>query len=297
VSAVGGREPGPVVAGFDGSTSGEDALALARACARVLDVPLVVVTVHPGPAPIGSGRVDAEWVADRHHQAEKILDAARHLLADAQSVDYRVVASSSAAHGLHDVAEQFGASLIVVGSSSAAAEHRLFAGSTADRLLAGSRAPVAVAPAGMRTRDSGELRRIGVAYIDTPDGHAALDLAVRLAVRVGGATLTLYSVLVEEAELVMPVIGRDAEHAFAATAQESFQRALDMAVAGVPTQVPATGRILTGNVVDVLSEIDEVDVLFCGSRGYGPARRILLGGVSSRLVRQARSPVIVVPRA
>ena len=60
--------------------------------------------------------------------------------------------------------------------------------------------------------------------------------------------------------------------------------------------MPATGRILTGNVVDVLAELDEVDVLFCGSRGYGPARRVLLGGVSSQLVRQARSPVIVVPR-
>ena len=27
-------------------------------------------------------------------------------------------------------------------------------------------------------------------------------------------------------------------------------------------------------------------MLFCGSRGYGPARRVLLGGVSARLVRR-----------
>jgi nucleotide-binding universal stress UspA family protein len=255
-----------------------------------------VATVHPAPAPISSARVDAEWVADRHSQAEKILDAARHLLADVQPVDYRVVASSSAAHGLHDVAEEVGASLIVVGSSSRAAEHRLLAGSTADRLLAGSQVPVAVAPRGIRDRNVGVLRRMGVAYIDTPDGNAALDLAVRVAARVGG-TLTLYSVLAQEADVVLPVIGRDAEHAFVATAQESFQRALDVAIAGIPPEVSVSARILTGNVVQVLSELDEVDVLFCGSRGYGPARRILLGGVSSRLVRQARSPIIVVPRA
>jgi nucleotide-binding universal stress UspA family protein len=286
---------GPVVTGFDGTPSSEDALALARACARVLDTTLVVAAVHPAPAPISSARVDAEWVADRHQQAEKILDAARRLLADAGPVEYRVLASSSAAHGLHDIAEELGVSVIVVGSSHSAAENRLFAGSTADRLLAGSRAPVGVAPAGMRNRDVGVLRRIGVAYIDTPDGHAALDLAVRLAVRVR-ATLTLYSVLAVEAEVVMPVIGKDAEHAFAATAHESFQRALDEAIAGIPTDVPATGRILTGDVVHVLSELDEVDVLFCGSRGYGPALRVLLGGVSSRLVRRARSPIIVVPR-
>jgi nucleotide-binding universal stress UspA family protein len=286
---------GAVVAGFDGSPSAEDGLVLARACRRVLDAPLVVVTVHPAPAPIGAGRVDAEWTADRHHQAESILDAARRLLAGEDRVEYRVVASSSAAHGLHDIAAELSASVIVVGSSNAAAQQRLFAGSTAQRLLSGSPSPVGVAPAGWRHRDIGGLSRIGVAYIDTPDGHAALDVAVRLATR-AGASLELYSVLAEKAEVVLPVIGVDAEHAFAATAQESFQRALDLAVAGIPPEVPATGRVLTGNVVHVLSELDGVDVLFCGSRGYGPARQVLLGGVSTQLVRQARSPVIVVPR-
>jgi Universal stress protein family len=40
-----------------------------------------------------------------------------------------------------------------------------------------------------------------------------------------------------------------------------------------------------------------VDMLICGSRGYGPIRRVLLGGVSSPLIRQAQLPVTVVPRA
>jgi nucleotide-binding universal stress UspA family protein len=286
---------GPVVVGFDGSPSGEDALPLARACARVLDTTLVVATVHPAPAPISSARVDAEWVADRHRQAENILDTARRLLAGTYPAEYRIVASSSAAHGLHDLAEELDASMIVVGSSRAAREHRLFAGSTADRLLAGSQAPVGVAPAGLRNRDLGVPQHIGVAYIDTADGRAALALAVRLAARVG-ARLTLYTVVPDEAEVVLPVIGRDAEQAFAATAHESFQHTLDLAIAGLPAEVPATGQVLTGDIVHVLAELDEVDVLFCGSRGYGPARRVLLGGVSSRLVRQARSPIIVVPR-
>jgi nucleotide-binding universal stress UspA family protein len=34
-----------------------------------------------------------------------------------------------------------------------------------------------------------------------------------------------------------------------------------------------------------------------GSRGYGPLRAVLLGSVSSALVRSARSPLVVVPRA
>jgi len=101
-------ESGPVVAGFDGSTSGEDALALALWIARIVGVRAIVAAVHPSPAAISPARVDAEWVADRHRLAEQILDEARQLLgaagAAADQVEYRILASSSAAHGLHDLA-------------------------------------------------------------------------------------------------------------------------------------------------------------------------------------------------
>ena len=33
-----------------------------------------------------------------------------------------------------------------------------------------------------------------------------------------------------------------------------------------------------------------------GSRGYGPLKAVLLGGVSGQLIRSAACPVIVVPR-
>ena len=39
-----------------------------------------------------------------------------------------------------------------------------------------------------------------------------------------------------------------------------------------------------------------VDLLVCGSRGYGPVRRVLLGTVSAALLRQASVPVLVTPR-
>jgi nucleotide-binding universal stress UspA family protein len=39
-----------------------------------------------------------------------------------------------------------------------------------------------------------------------------------------------------------------------------------------------------------------VDLLVCGSRGYGPSRAVLLGGVSRRLTAEAHCPVIVLVR-
>ena len=110
--------------------------------------------------------------------------------------------------------------------------------------------------------------------------------------------LRLYTVVAAEAEVLPFGIGRDAERAFLASARETYQSALDAATARLPAGLPASGHLRTGDVVEVLADLDdtEIDLLFCGSRGYGPVRRVLLGGVSSRLVRRARSPVVVVPR-
>jgi len=288
---------GPVVIGFDGTASGEDAVALGRWLARSLRVPSVVAVVHPGSAAIGTARVDAEWVADRHRLAEEILDEARRLPDGDESTEYRIVAASSAAHGLHDLVEAENAALVVVGSRATGPEERLFAGSTANRLLSGSTCPVAVAPSGFRHRGAVEVTRVGVAYIDTPEAASALDLAVRLASRTGAA-LRLFTVVPGEAEVMPLFIGTEPEREYVGAAREVYRRHLDAALAGVPSEVPATGEVLTGDVVATLAEFgpEQVDVLLCGSRGYGPALRVLLGGVSARLVRRARSPLIVVPR-
>jgi nucleotide-binding universal stress UspA family protein len=48
---------------------------------------------------------------------------------------------------------------------------------------------------------------------------------------------------------------------------------------------------------DSLIRVSEhLDLLVCGSRGYGPLRAVLLGGVSRRVAAEASCPVIVLPR-
>jgi nucleotide-binding universal stress UspA family protein len=289
-----------VVVGYDGTDRGADALALGVACSRVLETGLVIAAVYPSPSAIGIGRVDAEWVADRRHAAEHVLDQARRVLADwgdaPTETFYRAVGSMSAARGLHDLAEEDGTRLVVVGLHADPSRHRLFAGGTADRLLSGVPCPVGLAPAGQRNREIRDVRRIGVAYIDTEEARAALAEGVRLAEKTG-ASLQLYTVVAEPADVMPILLGRDAEHAFTSTAQEIYQRALDDAIGSLARTVPATGDVRFGNPVDVLAELDdEVDVLVCGSRGYGPIRRVLLGGVSARLIGRAKMPVIIAPR-
>jgi nucleotide-binding universal stress UspA family protein len=84
-----------------------------------------------------------------------------------------------------------------------------------------------------------------------------------------------------------------------ATSRELFQGALDAALARVGGRVAAEGQLLEGEVVDALATLDrrDADLLICGSRAYGPLRRVLLGGVSSRLLRRSVLPLLVVPRS
>ncbi|MFI6077952.1 universal stress protein [Actinoplanes sp. NPDC051343] len=286
---------GPVIVGVDGGPTGPDAVVLGCWLATALGTSLTVTAVHAAPAALGSGRVDAEWVADRHRAATRVLDETRaSLVGVACAIDYRTIASSSAAHGLSDLAEQLSAAYIVVGSGRNAPRERLFAGSTAERLMAGSICPIAVAPTGLKA-PLGALDRIGVAYVDTPDGRAALTAAAELA-RHSGAHLRLTTVVAAGDAALPFLLGDDTERAFLDTARETYERSLSRAAADVP-DVTAEWEIRPGDPVDTLADLDDVDVLFCGSRGYGPARRVVLGGVSARLSRRARRPLIVVPRS
>jgi nucleotide-binding universal stress UspA family protein len=287
---------GKIVIGFDGTDSGEDALALGTLLCRATGAAPVVAAAYPEEYPIGPGRVDAEWVLFMRERAEEMLGRARRVLGDGDA-EYRVVAATSAARGLHELAEAERADVVVVGSARRGPLGRTFPGPTGERLLQGSAVPVAVAPRGMREHSPTDLRTIAVAYLDTPEGHAALEAAAGLAAACGAA-LRLLTVVAPAAEVLAPIVGRDAEEAFVARLREVAQRSLDDALAGLPAGVEAAAELAEGDVVDVLATLDrrDADLLVCGSRGYGPLRRVLLGGVSSRLLRRAACPLLVVPR-
>jgi nucleotide-binding universal stress UspA family protein len=279
----------PIVVGVDGTGSGLDAVALAARLAQATGDPLIVACVYP------EGRRAGDAAAVRG-PAAKALEAAE-ALAEEAAAEYRTVPSSSPARGLAELAEEEDAAMVVVGSHRSGAFGRVASGSTAERLLHGSGCPVAVAPRGYRQRVTDKLRRVGVAFVDTPDGHEAVRYAADLAAR-SGLPLTLFSVVGVHINWFVPEAVRPEEETVPIEVRKDYQEALDRALAGLPDGVQTSGELLYGEVVDELSMVGErgVDLLVCGSRGYGPVRRVLLGTVSAALVRQASVPVLVVPR-
>ena len=153
---------------------------------------------------------------------------------------------------------------------------------------------MAVAPNGLD--DTWSPEKIGVGYIELGEGRTALNAAVALA-RAAGAALEVVTTVVpfewSHSPVMEPYQRRAGVAAAKGAAKEALQRALD----GLGMTPPPHGEVVIGEPVDVLVDLSgRVDLVVCGSRGYGPIQSVLLGGVSHGLLRDSRAPVIVVPR-
>jgi nucleotide-binding universal stress UspA family protein len=98
----------------------------------------------------------------------------------------------------------------------------------------------------------------------------------------------------ERLELERLGVGYDEgpESAHALAVAEALARELDASLERI-TVPPGEG-----DPADVLARLSrDLDLLVIGSRGYGPLRHALLGGVSAELMRTASCPVLVVPRS
>lgn len=278
-----------IITGYDGSERAADALALGRSLAGPLGAELVAACVHSAgldePAPM------PEWERLLAQEASKRLAA----IPDDGSIRKEVVASSSAARGLLELAEREEAELLVVGSSRRGALGAALLGGVGRSLLHGAPCGVAVAPCGFE-REAATPTLIGVGFDDSAESWRALRAAIQLAESCG-ARLRLISVLFR-AELHPDSAWLPREWDPVQGRREALERKLDRGLRRVPPALRADGHVIFGPPEEALrSEAARgIDLLVLGSRGYGPVRRVLLGSVASALLGSAPCPVLVFPR-
>jgi nucleotide-binding universal stress UspA family protein len=282
---------GPIIIGLALREDDAAPLALGRTLAHLTDAPLVLATAYPPASvyPIASPEYAKALIADARAALERVAAPLRayHDVSVA-------VAPGTRAGALHAIAERLGAGAIVVGSSHHGAIGRVLAGDVAANLLHGSPCPVLVAPRGYAART---VKRIGVAFQDTPEGRAALDVAAGLAA-VTGASLRIVTAVAPEVSTSGAMVPgwtmgstelRD-------MLVEVAQRAADGALHRLDPGVAATAEVRHGPIVGELADVShEVDLLVTGSRGYGALRRVVAGSVSRGLAHQSAAPLLVVP--
>jgi nucleotide-binding universal stress UspA family protein len=278
-----------IIVGVDGLEGGRDALALARRIGDLAGGDLVAVHVHPfEPFPLRGMRTDIEALA--RQEARVVLDAQ---LAEA-GVQARVIVTpdTSPGRGLHRIADDLEADLVVIGAPHRGRLGRVVAGDTARAVIQGATRPVLVAQPGTTAPLAGGV--VGLGYDGSPESHAALDWAGRFAAAID-ATVRVRCVA-EPPQGFSPSISYGVNWvALAPERHEYAERLVANAVSELGDG--ATGEAIVGVARDELVDLSEqVDVLVLGSRGYGAVRRALLGGSSDHAVHAAACPVIVVPR-
>jgi nucleotide-binding universal stress UspA family protein len=273
-----------VLVGVDGTANGRDAIALAS---RLLDgdTRLTLVNVHGGELRVTRmvtpGRLEQE-----QERAHTLLEEERARAG--VEADLLDVAASSPGSGLHKVAEEQGADLLVVGSCRHSALGRVMLGDDTRAALNGSPCAVAVAALGY-AEHPGPIAKVGVGYNATPESESALATARAVAATSGGSVhvLEVVSIPTYAFTSLVPPVGGDTIDLLLTEAEARVKR-----LSGVE------GRVVYGLIGEELAAFSaSVDILVVGSRGYGPVRRLVLGSTTDYMERHARCSLLALPRA
>ncbi len=280
-----------VIIAYDGSSNGNDALALGGDLCEALDASPLVAVVAEFPTylmdPLEFGLALDEY-------ADPLLDEARRRL-DRSDVESRKLLGSSPARALHGLAEQIEPAVLVIGSAHSGFFGRVRVGRVGKQLLSGAPCPIAVAPHGFSERPRAPFRRVAVAIDEGQESELALQKGSRIAERTS-AELTIVNVL----EFPLTTYGPFSPPVVAdmdGIQTRYTAHLLEDAASRVPDGLPVKVEGVVGDPGGKLAELSEnTDLLVVGSRSYGPIRRVLLGSVSAHLVNHAHCPLLVTPR-
>ncbi len=272
-----------VLAGVDGDEGGRDAVALAKTLAAE-DGRLTFAYVYRGDPHRWRGSSPPLEAAEEEH-ARQLLEKAREEAGVTARVRWH--GASTVGRGLHELAEQIGADVLVVGSSRRSLMGRVLLGNDTSAALNGSPCAVAIAPAGY-AREPSVIREIGVGYNGSPESEHALKVARALAERHGAKLSALEAVSIPEVVVATgPMPANDSIEALVEDARKNISRLEEVephAVYGYPAEELALYSAST-------------DLLVLGSRSYGPIGRLMHGSTSHELARKARCPLLVLTRA
>lgn len=271
-----------VLVGVDGYHGGRDAIALARQLAEP-EARITFAHVYGGHT-LG-GRASALAVPLELEAGEQAL--ARALRESGVAAETELLFSDSVGRGLHELATQRHADLLVVGSTRRALLGRVLMGDDARAALNGSPCAIAVA-ARAYAETPHELLRIGVGYDESSESTRALAAARELAERSGAAIDALWVVALPRVQEEAPV---------PADWNEAIKRLEGEYAARLVEIEGVTGHATHGGPREELAQFAKgLDLLVVGSRGYGPLDRLIHGSVSGYLLAHAACSLLVLTR-
>ena len=197
-----------------------------------------------------------------------------------------------------ELAEKLGADLIVVGSRGLGAVGHLLMGSVSEGVVHYARCPVLVVRGG---EEFWPPRRVVVG----DDGSELAKRAAETGVSIG--KLFEADTLLVHGYPGLPLhpesLPRDERELYESIVEDDMRRATEALEGRVAELEAALGQrpefqVVTGDAAQALLDTAEENgpsLVVVGSRGLGPARRVLLGSISTKVLKAATVPVLVCP--
>jgi nucleotide-binding universal stress UspA family protein len=291
-----------VVAGCTPKESGNAALEMAATLARSTGEDVVVAVVVAAAWPPSTERVDADYRAYLTQRGEQSLAQAREWMPDDVKTTFVVHHAASIPTGLLDVAKEHDASALVLGSSESGGLGHVSLGSVADRIVHSSPFPVVLAPRGFQAEPGGQVRRVTVAFGGADKDRGLVLSAADYSVRTG-SSLRIASFSVRPKMLFAATLAGAGEDLvvdqWSRQTSELINEELDL-VRRLP-DVPRQLEVVIGDGYGWREALGQArwsvgDVLMVGSSSHAPLASVFLGSRSSKILRYAPVPVMVLPR-
>lgn len=281
-----------IITGYVDTPGGHDALELGVALADLApSTELTVARVYLYNPPVETAPPTG-WRKALRDTAEADLESARARHGTRERTSFTATCGVSPADGLHRLADELGAHLIVTGMSHRHGAGRILDGSVTEQTLRGAPCAVAIAPIGYADGAPHPSRPIAVAVNGSEESERALAVAARIA-RDSGAALRILGVVEQSAVWYSGYMGPGAGQDVRAFVAEDLGRARERVTGVDDVRV----EVLEGEPSKALARAAaDAGLLVLGSRGHGPLRRVILGSVSARLVREPPCPLLVLPR-
>jgi nucleotide-binding universal stress UspA family protein len=273
--------PGGIVVGVDGSTESIEALNTAAALARRKRQCLHAVTVIP---PFPSYRITSGLDSSAEHVNRLRLQlkcaelgVIMNALQPEKNWSHEVLIGQPA-RTLSDLADARGAELIVLGRHQHGVFDRITGGETTMQVMHLSSIPVLAV--GSRV----DAPKTVLAAIDFSPGSIA---AAKAAIALMGTSGTLYLAYVEQGSVL------SSTDRFPGDVVLWFRRLQEQLESHSGILTVLTGRALPC-ILDFAERVG-ADLIAAGSHGHSRLERILLGSVSTGLVRNANCAVLLAP--
>ncbi|MCG7277226.1 MULTISPECIES: universal stress protein [Corynebacterium] len=300
-------DPIRILVSWSPSSAGTEAIDFAAWIARSTPVQIRVVSTISQPLTVTSlSKLNGSYKKWFKKERAVCEEAVRDVLVAAgvhkSQLDKNIsvlVAGPSRPQLLEEMAQDFGAHVILLGANQSAPKGRFFSGSTADALLHYSPLPLGLSPRSVKLSKHG-VTRINFAFTDRGCHEDSALLHAACMAQRGGLPLRVLAFspegLLDVPLDYSPTFPTDApnwhEHSLSL-----LDRAHDLVAKHYP-DLEVTTAIGNGNgwagAVDSL-KWKKGDLLCLGSAPMGPIARVFIGSTATELLPHVRVPVLVCP--